>query len=177
MSSATITIPTAMLLAMQAHLFPGNSNMEQGGFLLCKSCAQELPYSLVVEEWLPLMRDDYVTQASDYLELSDAARARIIKLAHERNAILLEVHCHPSKQPACFSPADILGLVEFVPHIRWRLRGKPYAALVVGHNSIDGLAWFGDSKTPIPIGHIYSGSQIQKTTLLSSKIYGDVRYG
>lgn len=177
MSSATITIPKAVLLAIQAHLFPGNSRIEQGGFLLCAPRAKELPYALLVEDWLPLMRDDYVTQASDYLELSDAARARIIKLAHERNAILLEVHSHPSGQPACFSPADILGLVEFVPHIRWRLGGKPYAALVFGRSSIDGLAWFGDSKTAIPITHIYSGSHIQETTSLSSKFYGDVRYG
>jgi hypothetical protein len=104
-------------------------------------------------------------------------RARVIKLAHERNAILLEVHSHPSGQPACFSPADIFGLVEFVPHIRWRLKGKPYAALVFGRNSVDGLAWFDDCKTAIPIARIDSGSLMQKTTLLSSKFYGDVRYG
>lgn len=177
MHGATITIPEAILVAVKAHLFPPNTRVEHGGFLLCAPCTEQSPYELSVQDWVPLLPGDYVTQASDYLELSDEACARIIRLAHERNAVLLEVHSHPSGQPACFSQADIAGLVEFVPHIRWRLKGNPYAALVFGRQSVDGLAWFGDSKTSLPIVHIDSGSHIQGTTLLSNKHYGGIRYG
>jgi hypothetical protein len=76
MSSATISISDAVLRAVQAHLFPPNFRLEQGGFLLCVPCTEESPHALVVQDWIPLMREDYVTQASDYLELSDEARAR-----------------------------------------------------------------------------------------------------
>jgi len=40
-----------------------------------------------------------------------------------------------------FSPSDIAGFREFVPHIHWRLKGKPYGAVVVAPASIDAALW------------------------------------
>ncbi|MFL6671859.1 MAG: hypothetical protein ACJ8LG_01045 [Massilia sp.] len=176
MPNALIIIPERMLLAMRAHLFPPGVTVEQGGFLLCEVPVEDAPFRFSALEWLPLQREDYVVQATDYLELTDQARVRIIKLAHARNAALVEVHCHPGKHPACFSLADIVGLAEFVPHIRWRLKGKPYAALVFAQTTVDGLAWFGTSRLAVPIEIIVSDSQRLGTTGLTRKFYGEVRH-
>jgi hypothetical protein len=93
------------------------------------------------EYWQPLRAEDYEVQAGDYLELGDAARARLIKEAHDRKLCLVESHSHPGPYPAAFSYSDLAGLEEFVPHVRWRLRGRPYAALVFAASGFDGLAW------------------------------------
>jgi hypothetical protein len=176
MQSATIEIPEQMLATMHAHLFPAGVSVEQGGFLLCATLATDSAYGLSALEWLPLQREDYSVQATDYLELTDEARARIIKTAHERNAVLVEVHCHPGNYPACFSLADIVGLAEFVPHIRWRLKGKPYVALVFARRSVDGLGWFGTSKIATPIEGILVGAKRLDTTRLTGKLHGEIRH-
>jgi hypothetical protein len=40
-----------------------------------------------------------------------------------------------------FSGSDIAGFGEWVPHVRWRLRGRPYVALVFDGGVFDALAW------------------------------------
>jgi hypothetical protein len=176
MRNATIKIPEQMLAAMYAHLFPAGVHVEQGGFLLCTTSASDSVHDLLALEWLPLQHDDYIVQATDYLELTDEARVRIIKTAHECDAVLVEVHCHPGSYPACFSLADIVGLAEFVPHVRWRLKGKPYAALVFARRSVDGLSWFGTSKIATPIECIVVGTKRLATTRLTGRLHGDIRH-
>jgi hypothetical protein len=177
MQGATITLPEHMLRAVQAHLFQPGVREEQGGFLLCTVPAGDPPYRFAAVDWVPLHRRDYVIQATDYLELTDEARIRIIKVAHDTNTALVEVHCHPGNYPACFSHADIAGLDEFVPHIRWRLKGKPYGALVFAQRSVDGLAWFGTSKAAMSIECIAFGTQRLQTTGLTGQIHGEVQHG
>jgi hypothetical protein len=36
--------------------------------------------------------------------------------------------------------------------VRWRLRGRPYAAIVTAGESFDALAWLDDDKGPIQVG-------------------------
>jgi hypothetical protein len=83
-------------------------------------------------------------------ELTDAYRASIIKKAHDLDAMIIEFHSHPFPSTACFSPTDIEGLRDFVPHVRWRLKNKPYAAVVVAPQSFDALFWATDG-APEPI--------------------------
>ena len=40
-----------------------------------------------------------------------------------------------------FSPSDMYGFSDYVPHCRWRLRGRPYLAVVVSPAGMDALAW------------------------------------
>jgi hypothetical protein len=60
----------------------------------------------------------------------------------------VEAHTHVDGDPACLSPTDVTGLSEWVPHLRWRLRGTPYAALVLAETTIDGVGWSGASNGP-----------------------------
>ena|ERR1700680_1369427 len=96
------------------------------------------------------------------LELTDEYRASIIKQAHDRNAMIIEFHSHPFPVPAAFSLTDISGLEEFVPHVRWRLKGKPYAAVVVGPTSFDAVIWRQNGPEPLIIN-------VGKTTLLPTR--------
>jgi hypothetical protein len=84
---------------------------------------------------------DYAYRSLYGFELTDECRGRIIKLAHDLNGSLLEFHSHPLSFDAEFSPSDLAGFEEFVPHVHWRLKGKPYAAVVVAQRSFDSFVW------------------------------------
>jgi hypothetical protein len=56
----------------------------------------------------------------------------------------VEVHSHRGKGwHAQFSPSDLSGFREFVPHVRWRLKGLPYCALVFTETEFDAVCWIG----------------------------------
>lgn len=139
---ALLRIGAAELDRLRRHLL-STPRCEQGAFLFCRHSDSRAGHVFVCEDWSPLERSDYEMQAGDYLELTDAARARVIKQAHDRGLCLMESHSHPGSYPAAFSYSDLSGLDEFVPHVRWRLRGRPYAALVFAQSGFDGLAWTG----------------------------------
>jgi hypothetical protein len=40
------------------------------------------------------------------------------------------------------------GLREWVPHLWWRLRGRPYGAVVVDGDTFDALAWVASADRP-----------------------------
>ena len=54
---------------------------------------------------------------------------------------MVEAHSHPFPAPACFSQTDVLGLLDWVPRVRWRLAGRPYGAIVVAQGSFDGIVF------------------------------------
>lgn len=84
-------------------------------------------------------RDHYLAGPGDFdihsqfhVELTDEARSRVIKRAWDTRTTPVELHSHPGdRQGAGFSPSDMHGFAEYVPHCRWRLRGRPYLAIVV----------------------------------------------
>lgn len=135
-----IRIGAAQLDRLRGYLLR-TPRCEQGAFLFCRHSVSEADHVFACEDWLSLKGSDFEVQAGDYLELTDAARARLIKQAHDRGLCLVESHSHPGPYPAAFSYSDLSGLDEFVPHVRWRLRGRPYAALVFTQSGFDGLAW------------------------------------
>ena len=137
---AHIRIGGAELDRLRRHLLR-TPRCEQGAFLFCQHSISGADQVFACEDWSPLNRADYEVQAGDYLELTDATRARLIKQAHDRGLCLVESHSHPGPYPAAFSYSDLTGLDEFVPHVRWRLRGRPYAALVFAQSGFDGLVW------------------------------------
>lgn len=108
---------------------------------------------------------DYDDQARYHVELTDEAQARIIKIAWDRRVALVELHSHPMLDAAAaFSSYDVRGLSEFVPHIRWRLKGQPYAALVLGPHSFDALVWRTGVGNPETLLHLEVGEQHLRPT-------------
>lgn len=97
-----------------------------------------------VVDWLP-MTDSDVTLGPWCAELTDEAIARFFQWAAKSEGAIIEAHSHLGRwaDPARFSDFDVAGLREWVPHVRWRLGWRAYAALVVGPSTFDGVHWHG----------------------------------
>ncbi len=168
-----IRIEEASLTLLRKHLLPDKSHREQGAFLFCRhSVFADGEYIFDCQNWVALNPEDYEFQENDYLELKDKTRARLIKQAHDGQFSLVESHSHPGPFPAAFSWSDMNGLKEFVPHVKWRLPGRPYGALVFAQSGFDGLAWTSASSAPQQVNAIDTGNRrISSTGLtLNSKV-------
>lgn len=136
---------------IRSHLLQNDS--EQAAFLMIRNQPSENEWVLEVLDYY-LVPSDELAGGGDpyYLELADRARAKVIKMASDKKTALGEIHSHPFSVSKCsFSPSDLTGFREFVPHVWWRLRGGPYVALVMGRSSFDALVWLKDPETPVPL--------------------------
>lgn len=82
---------------------------------------------------------------------------------------LIEIHSHVDQVNAKFSWSDWVGFGEFVPHILWRLPGRPYGALVFTNDSFDGLFWDDDVNNPHVIEKVKDDQVAMNSTGLSQK--------
>jgi hypothetical protein len=114
---------------------------EQVGFFLAVADADARTFDL--REWRGVPDDGLAYRSDVHVELAEHAQTAAIKWAWESGLALVEVHSHRCG-PAQFSGADFVGFDDWVPHVRWRLRGRPYAALVSAGETLDGLAWVED---------------------------------
>ncbi len=152
-----------------SHLLPSAECAESAAFLFGHYNSEEQIISAMGCHLCD--RSDLVAQSTDYLELSDDGRARLIKRAHDENACLVELHSHPFSAHAVFSLLDISGLRETVPHMLWRLRGKPYAAVVVARQSFDALVWADDIRHPERLEAIVVGDRHLKPSDSSLRLW------
>jgi hypothetical protein len=152
-----------------AHLLPDDAAEEQAAFLFARVVRSEeqLVFSVIASELLE--RRDFAAQEGDYLELADEKRASLIKRAHDSEASLIEMHSHLGPWPAAFSPSDRLGLRDTVAHVWWRLRKRPYIALVFAKSGFDALLWLDDPRTPRPLDGLIAGDRTLRPTNLSLK--------
>lgn len=118
---------------------------EQVGFFLADF--DDVRRSFALREWRPIAADGYAVQNDYHVSLTDDAAGDIIRWAWADDACLVEAHSH-RHQPAAFSPSDIYGFSDWVPHLFWRLAKRPYAALVIAGPTIDGLAWIDAADRP-----------------------------
>ena len=134
-----LTVPEDIYREARDHLL--QNEIEQVAFFFCRVGGDGENTVLDVFDWHPVPSGGFTEQLEYYVELTDEEKARVIKEAWDRKAALVEVHSHPKSRRAEFSYSDLEGLHEFVPHVRWRLKEKPYAALIVGSRDMDALAW------------------------------------
>jgi hypothetical protein len=148
-----------------AHLLPADNSIEQAAFLFA-TLTEHTPQSVTLEviEIATLAASDFDEQASDYLELSDRTRASLIKRAHDLGASLIESHSHPGSLVAAFSPSDLLGLKETVPHMWWRLHKRPYIAIVVAPTGFDALVWLESPEVPRALDSVVAGRRLLRPT-------------
>ena len=115
-----------------------------------------------------LRPSDFSLRCRDFIQLSESAIARTIQRAHRLGACLAEFHSHRLPGPAAFSLTDRSGLYDTVPHMRWRLAGRPYIAVVVAPGSFDALIWTHEQgMVPEPIAAIQVGAELLPPTHLS----------
>jgi hypothetical protein len=135
-----LDVPAITYQKVLGHLF-SNMETEHAAFLYTHIATSESTLVLSVEDHFLVPRDAFVRRSAYHFELRDDIQRHIINGAHARECGLVEAHSHPFPAPACFSETDVLGLTDWVPHVRWRLAGRPYAAIVVAPGSFDGIVF------------------------------------
>jgi hypothetical protein len=136
----SIAVPGQIQSDVWNHL-RSNQDAEEAAFLFAD--VEEAPRGATfhVRSWYQVVPSDFEERGAAGIVLTDQCRAWLMKRAHDERRSLIECHSHPGPRVAVFSLYDFEGFTEFVPHVRWRLKGRPYAALVVADTSFDGLAW------------------------------------
>ncbi len=130
---------------VKTHLLASNS--ERFAFLYCGFSERKDGVSLMVKD-LVLVPDDEV-EIDDGFKVKVSTIVRIANRARKEGLALVECHSHLfGGFGVTFSSTDRDGFAEFVPYILKDLPKRPYAALVLAKDSIDGLCWRGlDQKT------------------------------
>lgn len=160
MRRVLLDLPADVHQHLLAHLLPAEPESEQAAFVLARA-EQEGEYLVLrYADWIPIGPDGVIHASGYYLELTDEMRGTIIKRGHDLGASLVEFHSHLGPWPAAFSPSDRAGFLEFVPHVWWRLKGRPYAAVVVADSGFDGLAWLTGPRTPQALSGIRAGGRL-----------------
>ena len=149
---------------IMTHLLPPGDEREQAAFLFVQEAKTDDQIDFEVLDTHLVDRAEFAAQHSDYLELSDKARIRLIKKAHALSASIVELHSHPGPWPAAFSLSDRAGLRETVPHMWWRLKGRPYLAIVVAPTGFDALVWLDNPRIPRALDGLLVGSTVLRPT-------------
>lgn len=165
-----LKLPDGMYEDLLGHLLPSDSTYEQAAFLFVvpHQTGDAVVFNTI--DSTKLVADDFELQAIDYLELADSARARLIKRAHDLDASLVEMHSHPRPWNAAFSPSDLLGLSETVPHMWWRLKKRPYAAIVVAPSGFDAMVWLESPESPRALDCLAAGARMLRPTNLTIRL-------
>jgi hypothetical protein len=133
---------------------------EQLGFFLADW--NPLDRTFQVRDWQPF--DNQTLGSNDtHVSLTDDVRSAVIRWAWTEGACLIEAHSHGGWSPAAFSDFDLANLDEWVPHLWWRLQGRPYAALVTSTKDFDGLAWTEGSDKTVQVDGVIAGEFHQAT--------------
>lgn len=109
----------------------------------------------------------FIIRSPYHFELTEQMRATVIKKAHDLDASIVELHSHKGSRWAEFSESDLFGFQEFVPHVWWRLKGRPYIAVVVSHTSFDGLVWLTNPNIPQRLDGIVTENSFLRPTKLT----------
>jgi len=164
MQSSRIILAENTYEALRHHLLPIKPRAEEAAFCFAQFRSD---YGFECLEWMPVPVSDFEYRSLFHIELTDENRAKVIKRAHDLNASIVEFHSHPRAKRAEFSSSDQSGFEEFVPHVRWRLKGRPYAAIVVTPSSFDSLLWINDGTQPSGVLQIQAGNQLLSPTGLT----------
>ncbi len=167
MMETVLVIPQTVYSALEAHLLRDNSKLEEVGFLFAHSEPKSNKLLFQYMDWFPVPPEGFEHRSSFYCELTDDTRASMIKRAHDLKTSLIEFHSHTGSWPAQFSLSDFEGFDEFVPHVWWRLKGRPYAAVVVTRTGFDALAWVDNPESPQQLSGIRAGDRLLHPTGLS----------
>lgn len=177
MAEAYLYLPDDLATAIWAHLLEDETESEAAGFLFAKHRSEGAAHAFEALEWYPVPPEGFFFRSSYHFELTDEFRAGVIKRAHDLGASVVEFHCHRGPWPARFSPSDQAGIREFVPHIWWRLKGRPYVAVVVADSGFDGLVWVTGPETPQHLtGIVVDETTLEPTRLSSLELECDEQY-
>ena len=160
-------LPNGVANSLWKHLLPEKPETEEAAFVFVRGAAEAEGIGFQFLDWWPLGAQDLEVKSPWYLELTDDAKAKAIKRAHDLGASLVEFHSHLGTWPAQFSASDWAGFQEIVPHCIWRLKGRPYLAVVVAQSGFDGLVWPNSASELTCLDSITTESRVLHSTGLS----------
>ena len=148
------------------HLLPLNADRESAAFLFAEMSCSDSTIVMKARDYCLVDKSGFKVQRDDFIELSDEMRISIIKKAHMTRTALIELHSHPfsGQWAAAFSIADMMGFKETVPHMWWRLPGRPYAAIVAAYNGFDALIWHENPHQPENVTSLRVADKVFKPT-------------
>ena len=158
-----VSVPGQIYRTVRRHLIPWRHRVEEAAFLYVVPTEDAFQYL----EWFPVTASGFVSRSAYHLELNDETRAKVIKRAHDLGASIVEMHSHLGQGRARFSPSDLAGFRDFVPHVLWRLKYLPYLAVVMTRSGFDGFAWKCDPDAAERLHGIQVGSRLLTPTKLS----------
>jgi hypothetical protein len=144
-----LSFPGEIYAILVEHL--GQAETEQAAFLF--TSPPTVDDELRVVDLYLVPTDGFEVQSEYHIMLADDQRGVIISRAWEIGGAVVEAHSHAGTEPPSFSWSDMAGLSEWVPHVRWRLRRRPYVALVFNYGRFDALVWR-DDQEPEPLDRI-----------------------
>jgi hypothetical protein len=166
MPRVLLDVPQDVHAALWRHLLRKYSRVEEAAFVYAGQDIIDGNSVFQYVSWLPVPARGFASRSRFHFELTDEMRGSVIKRAHDLGASLVEFHSHTRPWPASFSPSDLSGFHEFVPHVWWRLKGRPYMAIVVSRSGFDGFAWLTDPRSPQRVdGLLVEGTLLLPTNL------------
>lgn len=176
MNSTVLHIPRNMYKKVWDHLLPLNMISEEAAFVFAKNESEDGLIDFVANDFFLVPVEGFIFRSFYHIELKDEILAHVIKKAHNLGSCIIELHSHCDLSHTMFSWSDINGFKEFVPHVRWRLKRRPYSAIVVSHGGFDGFVWKNDSINPDRLGKIHVGKRmVIEATGLSSLDFEDFK--
>lgn len=155
--NTTLYIPPEVYNELQRHLLPNIQTKEVAAFAFAKVFLHNEQMELLYQDWYAVQPIDYESRSAYHFELTHETSRRMIKYAHDLDACIIEFHSHIDQEFVRFSPTDWRGFSEFVPHVLWRLKGKPYVAIVLTTHGIDALVWSNNAQNPKGLNAIKIG--------------------
>jgi hypothetical protein len=151
-----LSLPATIYTELVQHL--AATDVEQVAFLFTDPATDRSQLRVIESYCVP--DAGFVIHSDRHVSLKDDVRAHVIKRAWDLGGCLIEVHSHCGQAPPAFSRSDLLGFEEWVPHVRWRLRDRPYVALVFTGRDFDALVWEGPDGAPSRLASLaVDGSQ------------------
>ncbi|MCE7733591.1 MAG: hypothetical protein GPJ54_01855 [Candidatus Heimdallarchaeota archaeon] len=134
----TIILPVKIQKTIQKYFF--SSKLEQGAALFAQERWQNGNLILEVQDYYLVPKSGWEVQQDIYLQMKDSERAKILKMAIDKGLCLIDCHSHTGIfNKAFFSYSDISGITEFASYVKWKLNGKPFAAMVWSKGSLDSV--------------------------------------
>lgn len=160
----SIIIPSNIAVTLRNHFF--QNEVEQGAFLFAEAIHSSGELQFDVIDFYLVPARGWEVQMDVYLQMKDSERAEIMKMAREKNLCAIDCHSHPQAgDDVWFSPSDVAGITDFAQYARWKLGGKPFAAMVWGEQSVDAVVWQGEFRAAEPVALVkIVGSSNQMVT-------------
>lgn len=115
---------------------------EKFGFFLCGIAQTHEGPRFCVQEFVPVEDEHLKARFETGRQIDLDFLLDVINRAKQDGLAIVEVHTHPhTGDDVTFSPIDDRELPEFVSYAMDSLDGRPYAAVVLGQESLDARYW------------------------------------